>query len=105
MSRTFDKAGHVSSETYPSGHTVNYNYDTYRLVDADEPAYDNISVFGPIPGAHNLTIADGAVIRLIIGAKCEFLASGNIKAQPGVRSVNSVATFVHDAMARLWYEV
>lgn len=35
MSRTFDKAGHVSSETYPSGHTVNYNYDTAgRLGDA-----------------------------------------------------------------------
>lgn len=26
-SRQYDKAGHVTQESYPSGHTVNYNYD------------------------------------------------------------------------------
>lgn len=36
VQRTFDLAGHVKTQTYPSGHTVTYNYDIAgRLGDAD----------------------------------------------------------------------
>jgi YD repeat-containing protein len=35
-SRTYDLASHVTSQTYPSGHTVTYNYDSVgRLGDKD----------------------------------------------------------------------
>ena len=33
VQRTYDLAGHVKSQNYPSGHTVNYTYDSL-----DEPA-------------------------------------------------------------------
>ena len=36
ISRTFDRAGHVKTQTYPSGHMVTYNYDQAgRLGDKD----------------------------------------------------------------------
>lgn len=42
VQRAYDLAGHVLSQTYPSGHTVNYNYDQAgRLADKDSqhPAF------------------------------------------------------------------
>lgn len=41
VERTYDSAGNVTSQKYPSGHTVNYSYDAMgRLADAGgEPAF------------------------------------------------------------------
>ena len=36
MQRTYDRGGHVLTQTYPSGHTVTYNFDVAgRLNDKD----------------------------------------------------------------------
>jgi RHS repeat-associated protein len=41
VTRTYDRAGNVTSQTYPSGHTVSYNYDAAgRLADSGaNPAF------------------------------------------------------------------
>jgi RHS repeat-associated protein len=35
VTRTYDKAGHVLTQTYPSGHTVNYGYDIAGRLNSD----------------------------------------------------------------------
>jgi len=35
VARTYDKAGHVLTQTYPSGHTVNYGYDIAGRLNSD----------------------------------------------------------------------
>jgi YD repeat-containing protein len=42
VSRSYDQGGHVTSQTYPSGHTANYNYDQAGRLGDKVPGTQNV---------------------------------------------------------------